>query len=382
MLEKEIVLDRKLNFTGLSEQAAMLREQVAHNIARVLDHGQFIMGPEVRKLEEELQNFSGAKHAITVANGTDALQICLLAFGIGHGDAVLVPSFTYTATAEVILVLGAIPIFVEVEPDSFNLDVADLQKKTAAARDNGLVPKAIIAVDLFGMPANWVALNIFAEKEGLALIADAAQSFGAVTASGAKVGTLAPVTTTSFFPAKPLGCYGDGGAIFTDNDDLAEIMKSIRVHGQGREKYETVRVGVNSRLDTVQAAVLLAKLSIFEKEISSRNAMADAYELALNGLVKTPKKPNGVTSAWAQYTIRVENRDDMQRALAADGVPTAVYYPKPMHMQKAYMAYARHPLPVSEQLSAEVLSLPMNPYWITAEVERVQSAIAQFISSQ
>ena len=242
-------------FTGLEIQKTRIRKDVELRIARVIEHGQFIMGPEVADLELALRRYCGAKHAIAVANGTDALQIALMAGGIGVGDAVIVPSFTYTATAEVILILGAKPIFVEVDPVTFNIDCAKLDEAISIAQKSGFRPRAIIAVDLFGLPADWDRLNDFAEANNLFLIADAAQSFGAVTAWGRHVGTLAPVTTTSFFPAKPLGCYGDGGAIFTSDDGLAEAMKSIRIHGQGKARYETVRVGMNSRLDTLQAAV-------------------------------------------------------------------------------------------------------------------------------
>jgi UDP-2-acetamido-2-deoxy-ribo-hexuluronate aminotransferase len=365
-------------FTGLGQQATRLRATIDANIAKVLDHGQFIMGPEVKAFEAKLQDFCGAKHAIAVANGTDALQIALMATNIGAGDAVFVPSFTYTATAEVILVLGAIPVFVEVDPATFNIDPVDLEARIATATAKGLKPAAIIAVDLFGLPADWPALNRIANAHKLVLISDAAQSFGGQDASGVSVGAMAPITTTSFFPAKPLGCYGDGGAVFTDDDDLAATMRSIRVHGQGKAKYETVRVGMNSRLDTLQAAVLLAKIDIFDEETDARNALADAYEARLSNIARTPKKPDGVRSAWAQYTIRVENRDDVQRRLGESGVPTAVYYPLPMHLQPAYAAYGDGPgsLPISEQLSREVLSLPMNPYWTPADVDAVADALA------
>ena len=371
----------KVAFTGLGIQAARLRDAIDLNLAKVLDHGQFIMGPEVTQFESKLQEFCGAKHAICVANGTDALQIALMANGIGYGDAVFVPSFTYTATAEVILVLGAVPVFVDVCSDSFNIDPEDLENKIAEARAKNMKPAAIIAVDLFGLPADWDALNAVAKRENLVLIADAAQSFGAKSASGQKVGTFAPITTTSFFPAKPLGCYGDGGAIFTDDDDLAAVMRSIRVHGQGTAKYQTVRVGMNSRLDTLQAAILLAKIDIFEEEIANRNALAEAYEARLSARVSTPVRPNGVVSAWAQYTIRVENRTTVQKALAEAGVPTAVYYPLPMHLQPAYEAFGSGAgsLPISERASMEVLSLPMNPYATKAEadyiIESVHSAL-------
>ena len=265
----------KIEFTGLPMQAARLRSQIDANIATVLDHGQFIMGPEVRTLEQMLSKYCDAKHSIGVASGTDALQICLMAANVHAGHAVFVPSFTYTATAEVIMVLGAQPVFVDVDPQTFNIDPAALQAAIADARESGLDPKAIIGVDLFGLPADWAAINSIADANDLIVIADAAQSFGAVTAKGEAVGTLAPLTTTSFFPAKPLGCYGDGGAIFTGDDDLADVIRSIRVHGQGSAKYETVRVGMNSRLDTVQAAILLAKISVFREETERRNALAD-----------------------------------------------------------------------------------------------------------
>lgn len=368
---------QKIEFTGLPMQAKRLRAQIDANIAKVLDHGQFIMGPEVRAVEQALVDYCGAKHAIGVANGTDALQICLMAASIGAGDAVLVPSFTYTATAEVILILGAQPVFVEVDPATFNIDPADLPRALAEAQAKGLTPKAVIGVDLFGLPADWVAINAFANSHGLTVIADAAQSFGAVTAEGRAVGILAQMTTTSFFPAKPLGCYGDGGAIFTEDDDLAHVMRSIRVHGQGAAKYETVRVGLNSRLDTLQAAVLLAKISVFREETERRNALADFYTAHLNGPIVVPAKPNGVVSAWAQYTIRTGNRDALQASLRDAGVPTAIYYPLPMHLQPAYrhLGNGEGSLPISEQLSQEVISLPMNPYWTPDEAHRIVDAV-------
>ena len=353
-----------IQFTGLEAQKALLRADLERRISKVVDHGQFIMGPEVGELEDALKSFCGAKHAIAVANGTDALQISLMALNVGRGDAVLVPSFTYTATAEVILVLGARPVFVDVDATTFNIDLDSLRRATEEARREGLNPKAVIAVDLFGLPADWQALNAFAAGQDLHLIADAAQSFGAATADGRKVGALAPVTTASFFPSKPLGCYGDGGAIFTDDDGLAAIMKSIRVHGQGKEKYETVRVGMNSRLDTIQAAVLLSKLTVFGREIEARQRVADHYTGRLASVIETPVVPKGVVSAWAQYTIKSKGRDALQQALKQRGVPTAVYYPKPMHQQQAYsgMALPGISLRNSEDLSRQVLSLPLNPY--------------------
>jgi UDP-2-acetamido-2-deoxy-ribo-hexuluronate aminotransferase len=378
-----LTLSYKVEFTGLGEQARRLRSVIDTKVAQVLDHGKFIMGPEVVQFEQALSEFCGAKHSITVANGTDALQIALMATGVGKGDAVFVPSFTYTATAEVILVLGAIPVFVEVDPSTFNIDPAHLKVKIADARAKGMTPAAIIAVDLFGLPADWEILNAIATEEKIILIADAAQSFGAKASNGQSVGVLAPITTASFFPAKPLGCYGDGGAIFTDDDNLAAIMRSIRVHGQGKEKYETVRVGMNSRLDTLQAAILLAKIEIFGEEVERRNALADAYERRLLNLVATPKRPLGVISAWAQYTICVANRDVVQSQLREAGIPTAVYYPLPMHLQPAYKANGEGvgSLPISERLSNEVLSLPMNPYWTQKDVDAVSDALARAIGT-
>jgi UDP-2-acetamido-2-deoxy-ribo-hexuluronate aminotransferase len=370
-------LTNKLAFTGLEQQARRLRTKIDFNISKVLDHRQFIMGPEVSTFERTLEEFCGAKHAIAVANGTDALQIALMVYGVGPGDAVFVPSFTYTATAEVILILGAIPVFVEVDPDTFNIDAADLEQRIIAAKAAGINARAIISVDLFGLPADAVALQDVADRHKLFLLSDAAQSFGGRDASGNSVGVMAPITTTSFFPAKPLGCYGDGGAIFTDDDEYANVMRSIRVHGKGAAKYETVRVGMNSRLDTIQAAVLLAKIEVYAEELAARNALADRYEARLGGIIRTPIKPSGATSAWAQYTIRLADRDAAQQQLLEAGIPTAIYYPLPMHLQPAYAAYGDGvgSLPISEQMSREVLSLPMNPYWTESDLDTVCSAV-------
>lgn len=368
-----------VEFTGLPQQKERLRAELDRRIAAVLDHGKFIMGPEVKEFEAALSDYCGARHSIAVANGTDALQIGLMALHVKPGDAVFVPSFTYTATAEVILILGAEPVFVDVEADSFNLDPTDLDRALAEARSRGLSPKAIIGVDLFGLPANWDAINAFAAQHDLGVVADAAQAFGATIADGRHVGTLAQITTASFFPAKPLGCYGDGGAIFTDDDQLAATMRSIRVHGQGAAKYETVRVGLNSRLDTLQAAILLGKISIFREETAKRNELAQRYDAVLGNMVTIPQRPSDVVSALAQYTIRVPSRDAFQEQLAARGIPTAVYYPLPMHLQPAYCDFGRGEgsLPVSEQLSREVISLPMNPYWVEEDVIAVTNAISE-----
>lgn len=367
-------------FIDLKAQYRRVKIEIDQRIQTVLDHGQYIMGPEVVELEERLSQFSGAKHAIAVANGTDALQIALMAFGVGPGDAVFVPSFTFTATAEVVLVLGAEPVFVDVCADTFNMDFRDLENKVLAVRAEGrLLPKGIISVDLFGQSADYPVINAVAKREGLFVLGDAAQSFGGFLGDH-RVGTLADVTTTSFFPAKPLGCYGDGGALFTDDDQIADIIRSIREHGKGREKYEIIRVGVNSRLDTLQAAVLLAKIAVFETEIESRNCIASRYEQALKGLVITPSVMEGARSVWAQYTICHNRRDQLAAHLKAAGIPSAVYYPCPMHMQTAYKSFGagEGSLPVSEKLSREVLSLPMHPYLSDDEVERIVNAVCSF----
>lgn len=370
-------------FIDLKGQYARVKADVDRRMQAVLDHGQYIMGPEVSALEGQLAQFSGAKHAIAVANGTDALQIALMVFGVGPGDAVFVPSFTFTATAEAVLILGAEPVFVDVLADTFNMDPADLEEKISSVRAEGrLSPKGIIAVDLFGQPADYRAINALAEHEALFVLDDGAQSFGGYM-DDHRVGTLAQVTTTSFFPAKPLGCYGDGGAVFTDDDNIAVAVRSIREHGKGLEKYEIVRVGLNSRLDTIQAAVLLAKLAVFDAEIESRNRIASLYNQALKDVVITPTMMTGARSVWAQYTIRCENRDGLAAHLKAAGIPSAVYYPRPMHLQTAYRDFGagERSLPVSEKMSGDVLSLPMHPYLSEDDVERITNAICSYRSS-
>jgi dTDP-4-amino-4,6-dideoxygalactose transaminase len=366
-----------LPFVGLRAQLDRLRPEVERALGRVLDHGQFIQGPEVFELERELQRFCGARHAIALSSGTDALLVALLAHGIGPGDAVLVPAFTFTATAEVVLLAGAEPVFVDVDGRTFNLDLDDLERRLSAVRRAGrLRPRAILAVDLFGLPADYRRLSALAARESLLVVDDAAQSFGAAL-DGARVGTLAPVTATSFFPAKPLGCYGDGGAMFCDDDGLAAVARSLREHGQGAQRYEIVRMGLNGRLDSLQAAILLVKLGVFAEELERREALARRYDQRLAGAATTPLRPEGATSAWAQYTILVADRDRVKGALEAQGVPTAVYYPKPMHLQPAYAAFGEGPgsMPVSERLCGEVLSLPMNPYLSAEQIERVCDAV-------
>jgi dTDP-4-amino-4,6-dideoxygalactose transaminase len=364
----------KLNFIDLGIQRARIRADLDDAIARVLDHGHYIMGPEVIDLEARLGEFSSARFAITCASGTDALLIALMARGVGRGDAVLCPAFTYPATPEAIALLGATPIFVDVHPDTFNIDPARLEAGLVTAKRHGLRSAAIIAVDLFGLPADYDALRAFGEKNNLWILADAAQSFGA-TYQDRKVGVLGDITATSFFPAKPLGCYGDGGAVFTDDATLAEKMRSIRLHGKGGHKYDIVCLGVNSRLDTLQAAILLEKLKIFEDEIARRDAIARRYHTALKDIVRVPTIPQHKMSVWAQFTICISNgrRDAIMKTLNADGIPTGVYYPAPLHQQLAYRWYpvAEGGLPISEHLPKEVLSLPMHPYLDPGTQDRI-----------
>jgi len=355
---------QQIAFIDLAAQRRRIASEIDAAIAKVLGHGGYISGPEVAEFERRLAAFGGAKFAVACGNGTDAIQLALMAKRISGGDAVLVPDFTFTATAEAVALVGATPIFVDVLADDFNIDSNRLAAALQVARDKGLKPRALIAVDLFGLPADYDALNVFCRANDLLLIADAAQSFGA-TFRGRKVGSMAPITTTSFFPAKPLGCYGDGGAILTDDAELVAVLKSLRVHGQGSDKYDNVRIGVNSRLDTLQAAILMCKLEIFPDEIERRQEVAARYGEALGNRVITPTVPSDCVSVWAQYTVRVPGgrRDEIAAKLKSAGVPTAVYYPKPLHMQTAYRHYpAGGSLGVSDRLAGEVLSLPMHPY--------------------
>jgi dTDP-4-amino-4,6-dideoxygalactose transaminase len=365
-------------FIDLEAQRRRLGQAVDDAVGRVLTHCQFVNGPEVAEFEADLAAFSGARHVVSCSSGTDALQMVLMAKEIGPGDAVICPSFTFCATAEVVALVGATPVFVDVDEETFNIDVASLRLGIAAARKHGLAPKAIIPVDLFGQSADHDRIAEVARAEGLFVLDDAAQSFGA-TYKGRHVGTLADATTTSFFPAKPLGCYGDGGAILTDDEDLARTLRSIRVHGQGSDKYDNVRLGLTARLDTMQAAVLREKLKIFKDEIAARNAVAERYAQALGNVVAVPRVAAGNTSVWAQYTLRVPggHRDGLAAALKARGVPTAIYYPKPLHRQTAYRHFpvAEGGLPVSERLSAEVVSLPMHPYLDEATQARIIAAV-------
>jgi dTDP-4-amino-4,6-dideoxygalactose transaminase len=364
-------------FIDLKSQYARIKDSVDAGIKRVLEHGQYIMGPEVAECEKRLAALAGSKHCLTVSSGTDALVAPLMALGIGPGDAVFLPSFTFTATAEVVLLVGARPIYIDVHPRLFNIDVAHLAREIEAVKKEGTHrPRAVIAVDLFGLPADYAALNKLCEAEDLALIDDAAQSYGGAL-HNKRVGSLAPITATSFFPAKPLGCYGDGGAVFLDDDALMAKLVSIRVHGQGRSKYEVERVGLNARFDTIQAAVILAKLDVFEGELERRQQVAELYTKALGSAVETPQIPAGYRSAWAQYSILSDRRDAIAAALKQEGVPTAIYYPIPMHLQAAYRQYGKGEgsCPVSERLAKRVLSLPMHPYLDAATIDRIAGIV-------
>ncbi|MEE2996015.1 MAG: DegT/DnrJ/EryC1/StrS aminotransferase family protein [Pseudomonadota bacterium] len=364
-------------FVDLKAQQKRLKSKIDKRMAQVLEHGQYIMGPEVAEFEAALAKFAGAADSVGVANGTDALHIALMAEDIGVGDAVFLPSFTFTATAEVVLLRGAEPVFCEVDGRTFNIDPHDLRPKIEAVRKGGrLRPRAVIAVDLFGSPANYTALSEVCAEADLFLLADAAQSYGAILGEK-RVGTLAPVTATSFFPAKPLGCYGDGGALITDDPDRAAMFRSIRAHGKGSAKYDIDRIGLNSRLDTLQAAILLAKISIFQEELDARRQVAEMYSARLSGNVTTPLADNMSQSAWAQYAILLDDRDTLAGKLKESGVPTAIYYPKPMHLQSAYLQYGdgEGSLPISETLSERILCLPMHPYLDEAVIDDICSRI-------
>ena len=367
-------------FIDLASQQARIRERIDHNLATVLDHGAYIMGPEVLAIEARLAESAGTKHCISCSSGTDALILALLAQGLRPGQGVIVPSFTFAASAEVMPVLGAVPVFAEIDPQTFNLDPASLAAAMTAASAAGVEIVGIIGVGLFGQPADYTAIGAFAAANGLWVIDDAAQSFGA-SWDGVPVGQLADLTCTSFFPAKPLGCYGDGGAVFTDDDDKAEIMRSCRIHGMGRTRYENIRIGMTARLDTMQAAVLDAKLDIFEDELARRQQVAERYATMLGNLVETPRLAAAATSSWAQYTIKLPegaDRDHVATVMRAHDVPTAVYYPVPMHQQPPYRNFpvADGGLDVTSDLCARVLALPMHPYLEASVQEQIAAALA------
>jgi dTDP-4-amino-4,6-dideoxygalactose transaminase len=373
------MLAEPVPFIDIGAQRRRLGKSVDEAVSRVLTHCQFINGPEVTQLETALAAFSGAKHVVACASGTDALLMVLMAKGVGRGDAVLCPSFTFCATGEVVALLGATPVFVDVDEATFNIDPVSLSNGIAVAKKQGLKPRAVIPVDLFGQPADHDAIGAIAEAEGMFVLDDAAQAFGA-SYGGRRLGTSGLATATSFFPAKPLGCFGDGGAIFTDDARLAETLRSVRVHGQGSDKYDNIRLGLTARLDTMQAAILIEKLKIFEDEIAARDQVAERYAQGLGNVVSVPRVASGRTSVWAQYTIRLpkgSDREGFAAALKAQGIPTAIYYPKSIHQQTAYRDFpiADGGLPVSERLSCDVISLPMHAYLEAPAQERIIKAV-------
>lgn len=366
-------------------QQALIRPELDRRIAAVLDSGRFINGPEVAELEGMLAAFAGVAHAVGVSSGTDALQIAMMAEGIGPGDAVFLPAFTYTATAEVPLVLGATPVFVDVEEASFNIAIADLEARIAAVKKDGrLRPRAVIGVDLFGLPADWPAIEAICAREGMFALDDAAQAFGGAL-HGRRLGRWGHATALSFYPTKTLGAYGDGGALLTDDAARAELYRSLRTHGEGKTRYEVERTGMNGRLDTLQATILCAKMPLFEGELAQRRRIAAAYDAALSGRVGVQVAPAGAESAHGLYTIRLPDRAArarVQQALAERQIGSGIYYPKPLHHQPAYAAHhaasiagGPPPLPVSEALCHEVLSLPMHPYMSEADAARVAAVV-------
>jgi UDP-2-acetamido-2-deoxy-ribo-hexuluronate aminotransferase len=347
----------------LQAQRRRLGDSIERAMQRVLAHGQFIMGPEVAELEMALSRLCGVAHVVACANGTDALNLAMRSLGIGARDGVIVPGFSFSASAEAVVLAGATPVFCDVLPESFNIDPESVLGAVAAARKAGLKPRAVMPVDLFGLPVDYEALGEVARKEGLFIVADAAQSFGA-TRDGRYVGSFGDVAATSFFPSKPLGCYGDGGAVFTSDPEGAQLLRSLRQHGEGKDRYDNVRIGINSRLDSLQAAVLLTKLEVFAEEIELRQRIAARYNVGLADFVEVPRIDNRARSVWAQYTIRLDERDRVAAGLKAVGVPTAIYYPCSLHRQTAYRDYptVSGGLPVAEALSKRVLSLPFHPY--------------------
>jgi dTDP-4-amino-4,6-dideoxygalactose transaminase len=379
------MLAEPMPFIDIGAQRRRLGKSIDEAVSRVLAHCQFINGPEVTKLEAELADFSGAKHVVSCASGTDALLMVLMAKSVGRGDAVLCPSFTFCATGEAVALTGATPLFVDVDEATFNMDAASLKRGIATAKTLGLKPRAVIPVDLFGQSADHDVIGEIAAAEGMFVLDDAAQAFGA-SYKGRRLGTSGLATATSFFPAKPLGCFGDGGAIFTDDAELAATLRSIRVHGQGSDKYDNVRLGLTGRLDTMQAAILLEKLKIFEDEIAARNKVAERYAQGLGNVVTVPHLAGGCTSVWAQYTIRLPkgcDRDGFAAALKSQGIPTAIYYPKSMHQQTAYRHFpvADGGLPASESLSGDVISLPMHAYLDEPTQDRIIKAVRDAFST-
>lgn len=367
-----------IHFVDLEAQRLRIAARIDAAIAGVLSHGKYIMGPEVVAFEAALAAYCGVRFAISTSNGTDALVLPLMAKGIGLGDAVFVPAFTFAATAGAVALIGATPVFVDVDPLTYNLDPNQLDDAVSHAASLGYRPRAVIPVDLFGLPAAYDDLIAVCKRHSLFLLADAAQSCGG-SLNGGRVGSLAHATATSFFPAKPLGCYGDGGAVLTDDTDLAEALRSLRVHGCGGDKYDNVRIGMNARLDTIQAAVLLEKLVILDDEIAARGRIAGRYDKLLGNVVQTPVRPQGAVSAFAQYTICSSRRNAIRDTCAARGVPTMVYYPKTLPQQRAYCHFPSAPggTPIANALASQVLSLPVHPYLEDAQVADIATAVCE-----
>jgi UDP-2-acetamido-2-deoxy-ribo-hexuluronate aminotransferase len=370
-------------FLDLKAQQTRIEPELRRRLEAVLQHCQFILGPEVVELEQRLAAYCGAGHCVSVSSGTDALQIAMMAEGIGSGDAVFLPAFTYTATAEVPLLLSATPVFVDVDPATFQIDPSHLAERVAAVRAAGhLKPRAVVGVDLFGQPADWAALREVAKREALFTLDDCAQSFGA-SLHGQKLGREADATAISFFPSKPLGAYGDGGALLTDSAERAALYRSLRTHGEGNTRYEVLRTGMNGRLDTLQAAVLLAKLSVFDEELAARERVARLYDQRLGNLLAVPARVPASASAWAVYAVLLPDRaarDRLQQNLKAVGVPSAIYYPRALHHQPAYAAaHDGTALPVSEDLATRIMALPIHPDLTDADVERICDAVATIL---
>ena len=376
-----------IQFIDIGAQYKILKKDIDDNIQKVLNHGKFIMGPEISELENKLSEYVGVKHCISTSSGTDALLMSLMAWGIGPGDAVFTSTFTFAATAEVISFSEATPVFADIDLDTFNLDPEKLEQAIKKVFKEGqFTPKAIIPVDLFGLPADYDKIEAIAKKYKLKILEDAAQGFGGLY-KGRRAGAFGDTAVTSFFPAKPLGCYGDGGAIFTENDELAAVLKSIRVHGKGKDKYDNIRIGLNARLDTLQAAILLPKLRAFiQYEFAVRNKFAETYTKGLESILKTPTIPDGMTSSWAQYSVLAgdeEERTMLQEKLKESGIPTMIYYCKPLHLQDAYanLGYKKGDFPVTEDVCSRIFSLPMHPYLTEDIIEKIITIIKKCLSN-
>jgi len=373
-----------MHFIDLAAQRSRIAGRLEQAVSKVLQEGRYILGPEVTEFERRIADFIGVKHAIACANGTDALMIPLLAYEIGPGDAVFVPSFTFAATAEVVSLVGATPVFVEISRDTYNMSPSHLEDAVETTLAEGrLTPKAVIPVDLFGTPADYPAIDAIARKHGLTVLSDAAQSIGGTTGVG-RCGAYGHVAATSFYPAKPLGCYGDGGAMFTDDDALMEKLRSCAFHGKGESQYDNIRVGLNSRLDTIQAAILLQKMEIFDDELEARQKIADYYCEQLKDHVRVPHVPEGMRSAWAQFAIETSHRDGLKAHLADKGIPSVIYYVKPLHRQPAYAHCPTGPgqMTVTEQLPNTILCLPMHPYLGRDDQDRIIGEIRDFVGAR